>query len=132
MDEASPSQSEGQPEPVYKTTAKPFDALDWKFYQFMRDNEEELADHYMGGLPGSAPEDDPVSSVGAECEREVPVHAFLRKPYRMASTDDHQLDELPPVPRQLALQAAERSANPELASGELYQCAAARPAVGWT
>jgi len=66
VDVASPSQSEGQPEPVYKTTTKPFDALDWKLYQFMRDNEEELADHYMGGLPGPAPEDDPVSSVGAE------------------------------------------------------------------
>ena len=62
MAEASPSQSDGQPEPVYKTTIKPFDALDWKLYQFMRDNEEELADHYMGGLLGSAPEDDPLNS----------------------------------------------------------------------
>jgi hypothetical protein len=131
MDEASLSQSEGHPEPGYKIT-KPFDVLDWKLYQFMRNNEEEFADHFKGGFPGTAPEDDAASSVGAEYEREIPVHAFLLNPYRIVSTDDDHLGAMPPVPRQSVLQAPEMSANPDLASGEAFsvRCSKARGRLG--
>ena len=85
-----------------------------------KSSESDETEIYSPDLPSYEEAMITLDPVKMECDT---VGEFLRNPYSLA-TRTGGLGK-PPVPRPLVLEAAERTSNPNLASGPLFNCAAA-------
>jgi hypothetical protein len=84
------------------------------------DNDDDESDMYSPNLPSYEEALTELEPVQDDSER---IAEFLRNPYDMATRTDTSGDW--PIRRSLVLEAAERTANPTLASAPLENCAAA-------